>query len=290
MATTGSRFRRLTDLFVEGAPVKMPDGTHLWVQVINAYERDECISDAQIARSRIILALKDNGDERMKIEARLREVGHEQMASELARLKSEEKTAEITDELRDDPEWKERFDMVLRTDADQIAGRLSPEEEALLDKTNIEIITELGRRQTEEREFQERRLMRLDESEFIDEWVEAWVERRGSQLANAEYRLTEVWFATRYCDAVPGEDGALDHHPCNGHRQKVFETKNDARSAPTQLFSLLRSALDEVNLGGRDPKGSASPESSSDSSPPPSGPEGSKPSTSTATPAAVPGT
>ncbi len=129
----------------------------------------------------------------------------------------------------------------------------------------------------------------MSDEEFIDVWVEEWLDRRGSDLATAEFRLTELWYATRYCDAVM-QDGALDHTRCEGHRVPVFESKLDARSAPQELQELLRSALDELNLAGRDPKDSDSPPSSSDSLPSPSAEAESTPSTSTETPTTVPGT
>jgi hypothetical protein len=284
------RFRRLTDLFVRGKAVAMPDGTHLWVQVINSFERDECISDAQVARSRIVLALKEDGRERVKVEGRLAELGKDVMALDLAQAKAEGKTPEFADEMRVDPEWKERMELVMRTDFDQAAKPPTEEENLLMAKTNAEVLAEFAQREKDEIAFLERKYLRLNDEDFISEWVDAWLERRGGDLATAEYRLTELWYASRFCEANVGDDGELDHNPCNGHRERVFESKADARSAPEELQDLLRAALDEVNLTGRDPKDSDSPPSSSDSLPTPNEPAESTPSTSTQTPATAPGT
>jgi hypothetical protein len=290
MSALHQRFRRLTDLFVNGKAVPMPDGSHLWIQVINAYERDEAISDAQVARARIVLALKAEGRERIKVEGRLAEVGKDFMAADLAQAKAEIKTPDFADEMRADPEWKERMDIVLRTDFDEAAKPPTDAEATLMAKINAEVLAEFEKREKDEIAFLERKFARLSDEEFLDEWVEEWLERRGSELATAEYRLTELWYATRYCDAVTAQDGVLDHTRCEGHRTSVFETKADARSAPTELQEILRSALDELNVGGRDPKDSDSPPSSSDSQPAPSAPGESAPSTSTAVPSTAPGT
>lgn len=272
------RYRRLTDLFVNGKAVPMPDGSHLWVQVINAYERDEAVSDAQVARARIVLALKNEGRERIKIEGRLAEIGKELMAADLAQAKAEQKTPDFAEEMRADPEWKERMDICLRTDFDASAKPATDAEEVLMAKINAEVLAEFEKREKDETDFLVRKYERLSDDEFIDEWVEEWLDRRGSDLATAEFRLTELWYATRYCDAEQIGD-LLDHSRCEGHRIPVFESKNEARSAPEELQVLLREALDELNVGGKDPKDSDSPQSSSDSPPAPNAPEASTPST-----------
>lgn len=284
------RFRRLTDLFVDGRAIPMPDGTHLWVQVVNAYERGEALSDAQVARSRLILALKDKGDERVKVLARLEEHGRDSMVSDLAEVQALAKQGEFFDELRSDPEWKDRMEIIMRTDWNSASAPSSEEELALMVRINAEVMGELDRRQKEENDFLVRKYRRMDDDEFVSIWIDEWLERRGTDLATAEFRLTETWYATRFCDAAPDDLGVLDHTRCGGHTERVFPTKSDARAAPDRLQELIRAALDDLNIGGTDPKDSASPPNSSDSPPTPNGPAASTPSTSTATPHEPPGT
>lgn len=285
------RYRRLTDLFVVGKPVALPDGSHLWVQAINSFERDEAISDAQVARARIILALRRDGAEHIKVEGRLAEMGHDVLANELARAQAERKSPDFAEEMRVDPDWKERMEIALRTDWDQAIKPPTEEELTLMAAINTEVLEEFVRRETEERDFLERKFTGFTDEELIEAWVDEWLERRGSDLATAEFRLTEVWYAARYCDAVRDpETGELSHEACEGHSEKVFETKAEARSAPQELIDILRAGLDDINLGGRDPKGSASPPSSSGSSPTASAPEESTPSTSVEAPPPAPGT
>lgn len=286
-----SKFRRLTDLFVHGKAVPLPDKSgYLWVQVINSYERDECVSDAQVARSRLILALKNKGEERTKVEARLAEIGREAMAEDLAKARASNKVSEFAAEMRDDPEWKERMEIMLKTDFEQAASVESEEETILMAKINADILAEIDRREADEIAFLERRFNRMTDDEFIEEWVDEWLDRRGTAVAGQEFQLTEVWYATRYCDAPYAGDDPIDHSRCDGHRERVFADKNEARAAPQSLIDLVRSALVDMAIEGRDPKDSDSPTSSSDSSPTPNEEEGSTPSTSTATPEAAPGT
>lgn len=265
-----SRFRRLTDLFVEGKALTMPDGTYIWVQVLNAFQRDECLSDAQVAKARLVMALKEQGDEALKVRARYLEKGAATLVKDLAASKASAKVPEYLDELRDDPEWKERMNIVLRSDADDVATPLEEAEVLLLSKINAEVLSELQRRETTEYDFLTRKYSQLPDDELIEVWVENWLDKRGGDVANAEFKLTEMTYAARLCDAVTTEDGTLDHEACDGHSQPLFASRAEARECPTPLALLIQSALAEVNLVGRDPKDSDSRQSSSASPPTPS--------------------
>lgn len=284
-----NRFRRLTDLFVVGKPVPLADGTYLWVQALNSYQRDECISDAQVARARVVLALRDNGDEKLKVEARFFEQGRDKLITDLSEHRASTKVGEYLDELRDDPDWKERMDILMRTNPDESAKPITAEEVTLLSDINAAVIAEMTRREEGERDFLSQKLHRLSDEELISEWTDEWLERRGTDLAAAEFRLTEMWYATRYCAGALIDD-VVDHAGCDGHREQVFTTRAEARMTPDDLMTLITTALADLNVAGRDPKGSASAGSSSDSSPAPNEPEASTASTSTETPKPPPGT
>lgn len=285
-----TRFRRLTDLFVTGLPAQLPDGTHIWIQALNSYQQDECRSDAQVARARLIMALREKGEEREKIEARFYEFGREHMISELADTRAKRKMADYVDAMRSDPEWKERLEILTRTDIEDTATPLTPDEVALLAQVNQEVLSELTTRESDENAFQVRRLEPMSDEDLITEWTEQWLESRGGEIAQGEYRLTEIWYATRWCNALAGPDGELDHSGCEGHGEKVFATRQDVRDVPGPLLQLIADTQSELNLAGRDPKGSGSAANSSNSSSTPNEPADSTPSTSTATPAPPPGT
>lgn len=284
------RLRRVTDLFVRGREVELPDGTCLWVQAINAYERDECVSDAQVARARIALALKENGTERLKIDARLIERGRGAMEKDLVQAKIDEKYPQIVSDLEDDPDWTERGNIIRRTDFNESALPADPAEREYLDKVMREWTDELERRVNDERDWLTSTYHRASDETLLDDYTEAWLDRRGGDAAAAEYSLTEMWYATRHCDATKDTNDTWDHSRCNGHPTRVFDTKNDTRSAPDELQRLIRAALLDMFMATRDPKDSAKPPNSSDSSPTPNEAAASTPSTSTETPQPPPGT
>ncbi len=285
-----SRFRRLTDLFVTGTPLPLPDGSYLWVQALNSYQRDECVSDAQIARSRLVMALREKGDERLKIEGRFYETGRPTMIQDLATHRASSKMGEYIEQMRADPDWSERMEILLRTDEKDTATPLTVEEVDLMASVNTAVMDELARRETEEVAFLTQSFEKLTDDDLIDEWTEDWLEGKGGDIAQGEYRLTEIWYATRWCAAIANADGELDHGACDGHRPKVFENRQGVREVSNELMSLIYAALSDLNMVGSDPKGSASAGSSSRSSPTPSAEEESRASTSAETPNSRPGT
>ncbi len=57
MALTRAKYRRVP-LYTVGTELVLKDGTVLWLQVMNPFERDEAQRDAQLARTRLVMALK----------------------------------------------------------------------------------------------------------------------------------------------------------------------------------------------------------------------------------------
>jgi hypothetical protein len=265
------RFRRLTDLFVDGVAIPVADGTHLWLQALNNFERDECISDAQVARARFIMAMREHGDERAKIETRMEIVGRDQFVADLAAAKTDAKYQTIASRLEDDPEWTEKIGIIRRTDFTNNSSA-TPEERELVDKLLTEWSEELNKRIDDELEYLKQHYASVPDEELLHDYLEAYMERRGDDIANAEYMLTELWYGARYCDAIAADDSALDHSACNGHEERVFASKADVKAAPERLQKVLREGLQKLAMSLRDPKGSGSPQSSSDSSPAPSAP------------------
>lgn len=284
-----SRFRRLTDLFVEGQVITMPDGSHLWVQTINAYQRDECLSDAQVAKARLVMALKNKGEERLKVQARFLEKGRDVLIEDLAGNGASLKVPEFMEEMRDDPDWSERMNILLRTDPDEAARPLEPAELELIDTLNLQVLDELRTREEAEHDFLARKYQASSDEDVIEAWVDDWLEKRGGELANSEFLLTEMTYATRFCEATTNADGELDHSGCEGHDEPFFPSKTVARSVPNNLSALILAGIAELNMVGRDPKGSGKPTNSSASQRTPSEAEGSPPSTSTQTHSAPPG-
>jgi hypothetical protein len=271
------KYKRVTDLYVEGVELPLEDGSVIWMQVLNPFERDEAVHDAQVARSRFVLAMKEDGAERIKVEAKLAESGRDAFIKDLANLRSEEKLTEVISAIQDDPDWKERLDVIQRTDPDNNANPLNQEELLFLAKVQGEYIQEIYARQEIENTYLVRHYEAMNERDLLEEYLETWLQRRGGALAQGEYLLTEMWYGARCCNAMVAEEG-YDHRTCD-HSERVFDSKSEVRGLPEGLQILMRDALNSVSMSVRDAKNSDRQGSSSDSSPLPSEAAESTPST-----------
>lgn len=273
MAAARARFKKLTDLYVRDKRIELPDGSTIRVRPLNSFERDECLDAAQVARARIVMALKEAGTERLKVEARILEVGEDEIIRELADVKAEDALSKILDAIRDDPDWAERIEILERSDLDDAAHEPTREEIELLGRINSEYFEEMNRRRDEERELQLQLHQQMTDEQLRDAYEEAWLDKRGRKVANDEYLLTEIQLSTYYPDG-----------------ERVFDSKAEIRELPSELFDAIATAIQELQMAPRDPKDSASDQSSSDSSPQPSEAEASDSSGSAATPTRPRGT
>lgn len=283
--STKDRYRRVTDLYVKGKEVVLLDGTIIFAKALNGFEMQEARNDAQAARARMTLALKEFGsDELAKLEAKFEEMGREDVIEELLDAHGGEWLVKVVGEVQDDPEWSERVELLAREDENDGTTPKSDEEKQLLEKIQKDYMTEVARRMDVERDFEEKKLESMSDEDLRDEFKELWVSRRGQEAALNEYRLTEVWYGARECEAELTEPGRFDHSKCNGHKQQIWETRAEVRELPDELFEKLVAAMADVTMTPREGKDSGSPASSSDSSALPSEPEESTPSTPTETP------
>jgi hypothetical protein len=283
-----SRYQRLEALYRRGKVLEFPDGTLMWIQVMNPLEADDVREEAKTAKARLVLALREVGsDEQAKA---LYDFSLLPKASAVDQIVQSQQTrwlAQADEKLRDDPEWKERLEILDRNQA--LAGRV-PEasERELLQRITEDYLREVYRRVGEDADFERERLMQGDEAEVRERWLELYREHRGDEAAFKEHQTSAAWIGARVCDATPAGEGRWDHSACD-HDLRVYEAKLDFRKAPLEVQGKILEALGDLNISLRDAKNSDSAETSSDSSALQDPPEESTPSTPTETHSEPPG-
>jgi hypothetical protein len=290
MAANRSKYKRLPDLYVVGKELVFKEDVVMWLQALNPFQMDEARHDAQVARSRIVMALKSEhgSDERSKVTASLFEDGRDAAVLRLVEAKVGEKILEVVAAIQNDPDWKERLEIQER--ADDI--RATPKDEAeikLLEQIEGEYVNEVVSRQETERDYYMQHYAAMDEAALTEAYIDWYVERRGSTVAMAEYTLTEAWYGSRVCDGKLTEAG-WDHSGCDHHQMLAFDSKAGGAELPEDIQQMIADGLRELNMTVREAKNSLRQGSSSESSPLPSAPAASTPSTQDATPVGVPGT
>jgi hypothetical protein len=283
-----SKYRKLVDLYVTGTEFVFPDGTPAWLQVLNPFERETVRKDAQIARARIVLAMKEHGsDEQARIRAGFFAEGRETAVSQLVDVELGKTFGKVVDGLRNDPEWAERIE-ILDRGLDDAATPPTMEEELLLGKLQAEYFSEIGQRAETEKTFLQEKYDSLIEDDLWEAFLESWLERNGDQTAITHYKLGQIAFMTRVCEGVRNEDG-WNHDACNSHLERVWDEVGEVRGLPEELQQELTAAVEAIELTDREAKNSDRQMSSSGSSQLPNEVEASTASTPIETPAVLPG-
>src|SRR3954468_15981341 len=284
------KYRRTTDLYVEGREWVLKDGMVIWLQVMNPFELEEARHDAQVARGRVAMALKgpEGGDERDKVVAQFYVDGREFAIERLADAKAGMTLPKGVDSIHDDPEWKERLEILDRTESTS-QQRVTEAEQQLLGRINQEYIDEVQDRVKQERTEFIAEFELHDEAHLLEAYIDQWLERRGGEVGQNEFNLSECTYAARACG---GEfDGETwDHSKCEGHRLRIWESKDELLAEPGVFQEELFEQMRLLNMSVREAKNSDRQGSSSDSSPLPSAPEESTASTSEAVLEQAPGT
>lgn len=284
------RFRQVVDLYTSGKVVLLRDGSPVWMQSLNPFEQDTARNEAQIAKARLTLALKEiDSGEQAKVRMFFMEEGIEAARAKVIDAKIAEAMPKMLERVRNDPEWTERLD-ILERGLDSTARVPEPSERDLITKLSEEYTAEISKRLGSEREYQEARFDLASEVDLWEEYLDWYLARRGSEIQLAEYRMHQLYFGARWCEAIDDGEGDWSHEDCSGHRERIFASKDEVRDAPEQLVAVLMGAADDLEMTVREAKNSDRQGSSSDSSPLPSEAGESTASTPTETPVAPPGT
>ncbi len=258
MALTRAKYRRLPELWVAGTQARLDHETVLWLQVPNQFQRDEAQHDAQAARSRLILALKSEAgsEERDKVTSAVLAEGPQAVIEEMCELESQRLLLKAILSMEDDPDWSEKLDVLRRSD-DLAGTSAEPIEAELLLTLNREYLAEAERRSADELTEYRAGLTHLEGDALTERYLDLYMAKRGDQVAQAEYLLTELWYAARVCAGTQDDDDTWDHSACDGHRLTAFETKQEIRDLPDHLVEFLSDKLSAVQMTVREAGNSA---------------------------------
>jgi hypothetical protein len=116
---------------VQGTEVVLKDGTVLWMQVPNPFERDEATHDGQVARSRLVMAVREHGsDELAKVKGCCCIDGPARAVDRLVDAAASDIYVKAVQSIQNDPDWKERLE--IREPADELLARPAEDSERRL--------------------------------------------------------------------------------------------------------------------------------------------------------------
>lgn len=272
MDVSKEKYRRLEELYTTGKTVELgkdPSGQDLvmFLQVLNPFERQEARNAAQTARTRHIMAYQEHGQsDRDRLEASFFAEGREGAIDKLLDLQMQQEMVKILDEIHDDPEWEDYLEVMDRSD-ELLTREPDDVERRFLDEANRKYVEEVQKRMDAERTSKRASLEHLDDEELKRQYFSAFLERRGDEVALAEFQIVQLAYGVRDCDATKNENDIWDHSQC---KHEPIYSRNEIRSLPDELYDLLSTAMDNLTLSVREGKGSGRQTSSSGSSPLPS--------------------
>lgn len=278
---TRDKYKRLTDLFVVGRVLELPDGEVMWLQALNPWEKNEAIMDGQTARSRTALAVSvETSQEYIRLRAKFEEFGPEGCVEEILSARTNRYITRIALQLRQDDEWSERASLLERVD--DLSTNATEEEQANLVQIAADYAEAIQTRLNDRLEAERYQLSSMSTEDLWDEFKETYIENVGGTAAMAEYRLAEIAYSARVCAAVKVE-GGWDHAECENHSLHVFASKEEVKGLPERLLHLLVEGVAQVSMDEVEAKNSDRQQGSSQSSLLPNGEGESTPSTQTVT-------
>lgn len=280
-----ARFHRVTDLFVTGRELILQDGPEpvlLWINKLNSFQRGDAQRDGAAVQARRMAALDDDSDEIAAALTRLHSLeGHEVIAF-LVNQHDDEDFLLAIDDVRADESWNDRLAIIDRATALEAEG--SPpdeaEREAVL-KVNQEYLAAVDEHRLRRVEDRKDAFADVPIEELRKQWLDAFRRRLGMSVFMQEYEKTQVFFATRDCEAKDRGNGTFDHTACTHAR--LLPSRAAVAEMPEELFDRIRNVLTDMTIPPATAGNSAAPRTSSAPSEPPSSAEDSPPSTPTET-------
>lgn len=295
-------FKRVTDLFAEGTELYLGDDDNgpviLWINKLNPYQEDEARRDGSAARYLRIAELSDPESQEYKgMHAEVGRWGHDKLAEKFVEQKINEIYVEALDDLETDPEAKEALETSRRLPVlldDAGAPPDDPRRQQLFD-AQVDWMGQLAEMQKKKMAQALEDAKAMDHEELTDLFFEGWRERETLDLFMEERRTTQIFYATRVCEAIPASDGTTeapkwDHAACN-HAKRAFDERKEVRESPDGFIAKVIDMLQDITVPARTAGNSDAPTSSSGSSEPSSATEAlSQPSTPVETPPVAPTT
>lgn len=281
-----TKYRKVTELYVRGRTILLGDEP-LWMQVLSPFEQDECRLMAQATQARMRLAINDaDSAHGAKVKSQIEGADDELLIGQMIDARTGEFLSVIQGELEVDEEWADVIAIIAAIDIsapDAVAQAETIEEKDAVIKAQERWLTEIGKRLEQMADEERTALEQLPREELEKQFRESWLKHETGAASMREYRLLELSYAARVCDATRVESGESDDEPiwdhssCD-HSQRAF-TPDDVRGLPEEVQDLLAEAMAVLNMAMREAKDLGSQVSSSEPSRLPNDQEGSESST-----------
>lgn len=276
------RLHRVTDLFSSGRELVLgqADGEPIlvWIAKLNTFQRADAQRDAGAARARRIAGLIEDSDEMQALRVQLAGKTREEKIEFILQPKDNQAFLLANDDIRAEPDWRERIEMLERAETlDSDGNPPTDNERDALAAARREFFDAVSAAHKKRMDDFREDYRGVDEADLDTEYLETARSNLGSNAFFEEYRRSEIYYAARDCTAKSLPNGRWDHTACTHLR--LLPNKAAVNDLPEELIERIRTAIEALTMAPSDAGNSDAPESSSASSEPPSNAEDSQPST-----------
>jgi len=233
-----SRLAKLNALFQEGSmlTIDAPDGqqVRLWINKLSPFEQEQANHEGRVARARRMLAIREVGTPEYDLfQASSAMVSITAIIEAMVNEKGSEHLLSVLREIRADPEWSEKVEVLEHTDA--LPGDSSDPEVILLSRIMTQYASEVDARvQVRAKELRED-LAKMDPEDVRSQHRESYIEEQGRAAFAAEVQRNQVYFSMRTCVATPVEHG-WSHQDCQ-HSVRWLESLSEVDALPLAVLA-----------------------------------------------------
>ncbi len=272
------KLKRINDLFSEGDMCYLGDDETgvpvcVWVNKPNSIEEEEARLDGQAGRMEILMALSDPSHPEMQHAHMLIEkMTDDELYATAVSQNADQMLAMASLDVDADKEWTDKLDYLRRQNELLDDAKVSEDDprRAEYAKVNGEYIDAV------EAYYEKRKEAKLEEykakgrKEVEDLFIEDIKDRLSLDHYMLERRITQMFYASRECDAT-GDEGRknFDHSKCD-HSKRLFAERVEVRELPENVLGKINDKFEAILVGVRNVSNFPEPQNSSDSSAPPS--------------------
>lgn len=278
-----SKLAKLSQLFDQGTELVLPTNVGtlevIWINKLNTFLTEECAHQGRVARARLMAAIREVGTPEYELfNTQLAATPRASLILGLASGRETELALEVMREVRSDPEWRDRIEIIEHSDPLESRPEDDPERQVLA-KMRGEYSDELLNRLDHAKSEVMTELEALDDSDLRDRFRDQYVENRGLAAFTAARQQHELFHAMRECKASPptAEGSRWDHSGCD-HSVRYLDDPSEVEQLPEVVMRPVLAKYQGLVVPMDVARFTAGPASSSDSSGPSSSAEGSSPS------------
>ncbi len=280
------RLHRVTELFETGREMLISDRDTepvlVWVAKLNTFQRGDAQRDAAAVRARRVAGLSDDSDEMRAITVRLATMTNEQKIEFILAPKESQAYLSAHDDVRADPDWKDRLQLLERSDSIAAGGNPpSPKEHEEILKIQQEYGEAVEAAAAQRMDDFRHEYDGVKAAELDEQYLDVARSNLGSNAFFEEFQRCELFYALRDCEAKRKKDGGYDHTPCT--HQRLLPSKAAINELPEDFIERVKNIINENAITPGEVGNSDAPANSSESSGPQNSAEDSAPSTPKAT-------